>query len=111
MFFIEHVFHGLLQILSLCSFVLSNCYEKCNSTQNQITGKKKKHNSALGNKNENTNTLLMKEKIILLTEILKEVKITLNFAEISLGENMYMTSKKGVSRLIESILFLRTSVP
>lgn len=41
-------------------------------------GKKKKQN-------ENSKTLLMKEKLSLLTDVLKELKNSLNFAEKSLG--------------------------
>ena len=71
--------------MSLCSFVLSFCYEKCSHNQIQASSKKKKQQSN-SDVNENSKQITMKEKVSLITEILRSLKIALNTAENSLGK-------------------------
>lgn len=74
--------------MSLCSFVLSNCYEKYNQNQSQSSSSKKKKNHS-NNVNDNNNTLSLKEKTLLIIEVSKELKALLNLAESSLGKNIF----------------------
>lgn len=70
--------------MSLCSFVLSLCYDKCSHNQTQTTSKKKKHQSN-SEVRENSKEITMKEKVSLITEIMRNLKSALNTAENSLG--------------------------
>lgn len=74
----------MFQIMSLCSFVLSFCYDKCSHNQPQTVSKKKKQQSNL-EVNENSKQITIKEKISLITDIMRNLKSALNSAENSLG--------------------------
>lgn len=71
--------------MSLCSFVLSNCYDVCN--QSQSSSKKKKQQSNSNEVSENTRSLSMKEKVLLVTDVLKELKNSLSTTDSSLGNS------------------------
>lgn len=60
----------------MCSFVLSNCYDRFNQSQ---SGKKKRQ----GNDAEVLNA---KERVALTAEVLRELKSVLNTSESSLGK-------------------------
>ncbi|KAL7041448.1 hypothetical protein ACKWTF_000782 [Chironomus riparius] len=77
-------FIGCVEIMSLCSFVLSFCYDKCSHNQPQTVSKKKKQQSNL-EVNENSKQITIKEKISLITDIMRNLKSALNSAENSLG--------------------------
>ncbi|KAG5676038.1 hypothetical protein PVAND_005893 [Polypedilum vanderplanki] len=76
---IQSNFIGFVEIMSLCSFVLSNCYEKYNQNQSQSSSSKKKKQTS--NVNDNTNTLSLKEKGVLILDVIKELKNLLSLAE------------------------------
>lgn len=71
--------------MSLCSFVLSLCYDKCSHNQTQTTTKKKKQQQSNSEGTENLKQITMKEKVSLITEIMRNLKSALNTAENSLG--------------------------
>ena len=71
--------------MSLCSFVLSLCYEKCSQNQTQTTSKKKKQQSN-SDVDVNSKQITAKEKVSLITEIMRNLKSALNTAENSLGK-------------------------
>lgn len=77
------------QILSLCSSVLAICYDKYNKTQSQSTGKKKKHQqqNVGGDGKQLLNVLSAKDKVVILTGVMRELKSDLQLAESSLGKN------------------------
>lgn len=65
--------------------MLSNCYEKFNSSQSQAPNRKKKQNVE-----ENSKKISGKEKLSLINDVLKDLKNLLHVAENSLGEIKFL---------------------
>jgi len=68
---------GCVEILSLCSFVLSNVHERFNRSQSQ-SSKKKKNNGVVGSLTE---VITTKEKVSITVEVLRELRSALNVSE------------------------------
>lgn len=64
--------------------MLSNCYEKCNQSQSQ-SNKKKKNNGIISN--HAAEVLTGKEKLLLVVEVVAELRTALNKCETSLGKS------------------------
>lgn len=61
--------------MSLCSFVLSNCYEKYNQLCNKSQqGKKKKQQNQTNSINQSENNLNDKDRVAMVTEVLRALK-------------------------------------
>ncbi|XP_070505288.1 phagocyte signaling-impaired protein [Chironomus tepperi] len=95
-------FIGCVEIMSLCSFVLSLCYEKCNHNQAQTTSKKKKQQTNSEVK-ENSKQITMKEKVSLITEIIRNLKSALNTAEKSLEKLKPLKVEKNLNEYLASL--------
>jgi N-terminal acetyltransferase B complex non-catalytic subunit len=72
---------GCVEILSLCSFVLSNCYDKYNQLGNQSQGRKKKQQNI-----KESSVLSDKEKAGMVAEVLKYLKTYILDVEGMIGE-------------------------
>jgi hypothetical protein len=79
-----------LQILSLCTFVLSVCCKQLNQPQPKKQKKKdnqqQKSQTPTATTNDSGHTLLEKEKIVLVTEIAAKLKPIFNDIEKQLGQ-------------------------
>ncbi|CRK99230.1 CLUMA_CG012680, isoform A [Clunio marinus] len=74
-------FVGCVEILSLCSFVMSNCYEKCHQNLSQTSKKKRQQNNGKYSTN-----LSGDEKVSLTVEVMRELRNILSLSESSLDK-------------------------
>ena len=71
--------------------MLSSCVEKYNQSQTQSSSKKQRKASNGGTNHVTAGSLTGKERVALLKEILKEVKVCFNATESALGNLLFVS--------------------